>query len=127
VTDEEGDEVIVVLCQQTGFRVFGGKPRSPRWSTVRAKHLKGNPRCGACGARTGVEVHHVEPDNLITLCDETENRCHFTFGHLWDWRKWNDTVRQDAMSFFRKAALTAAFVLDAKSRLFVPTYPGTGQ
>lgn len=101
------------------FRVFGGRPRSPKWAKVRAEAIKRHPLCSACGSVKGLEVHHVEPyhlapgleldpDNLIVLCDETSNRCHFTFGHLWDWCKSNAGVRIDARNFLAKAQMTKA-------------------
>lgn len=80
--------------------------RSPQWSAVRGEHLQREPACVACSASRKVDVHHVlpfheRPDleldraNLITLCP----RCHFVFGHLCDWRSWNDGVRRDAEWF----------------------------
>ena len=82
-------------------------PRSPHWGTVRAAHLKKQPACAACGARTALEVHHIEPfhlkpekeldpDNLITLCQCPSHNCHLIFGHLLNWTLFNPSVIQDA-------------------------------
>lgn len=32
-----------------GLAAAGGVPRSPKWPSVRAAHLKANPTCAACG------------------------------------------------------------------------------
>lgn len=86
-----------------------GGPRSPQWPAVRARHLLAEPCCQACGRRTDLEVHHVEPfhvnpareldpENLITLC----RRCHTLFGHLDDFRSWNKDVREDAGRMWKR-------------------------
>lgn len=93
---------------------FGAAPRSPKWPSVRAKHLKAFPACAVCGCTKGVAVHHVEPfhidpskeldpDNLITLGEEcpTGNH-HLLFGHLGDWKSYNTDVRNDAATWRRK-------------------------
>ena len=78
--------------------------RSPKWRSVRNKHVEDNPTCAACGRRDGLEVHHIvpyhvdpsrelDPTNLITLCGK---RCHFVFGHLMDWKSWNENVVRDS-------------------------------
>ena len=77
--------------------------RSPKWRKVRAEHIKNNPQCAACGRKESLEVHHIvpyhinpelelEPSNLITLCGKY---CHFIFGHLMDWKSWNENVVRD--------------------------------
>ena len=108
-----------------GFRDWWqGKPvgagRSSQWPAVRAKHLKENSFCLACGRREKLEVHHIvpfhkaperelDPTNLMTLCEGPTN-CHFLFGHLGDWRIENRYVRADAAEFNRRR--TEARILD---------------
>lgn len=83
--------------------------RSPRWQTVRKKFLVANPECAACGTTKKLEVHHVLPvhvwplgelltANMLPLC----RTCHFTFGHLKNWDKYNPTVREDAALWRKK-------------------------
>jgi len=78
--------------------------RSSQWRRVRAEHLKENPCCAACGRKDNLHVHHIvpyhlnpdlelEPSNLITLCGKY---CHFVFGHLMDWKSWNENVVRDS-------------------------------
>lgn len=86
--------------------------RSSSWRKVRAKHIKQNPTCAACGRKEGLEVHHVipyhidntkelDPDNLITLCGKY---CHFVFGHYMYWKSWNENVREDAARYLQEKA-----------------------
>ena len=85
-------------------QLFG---RSSNWRTVRAEHIKKHPKCAACGRKDGLEVHHIvpyhvdpsrelDPENLITLCGKY---CHFVFGHLMDWKSWNENVVEDAIEY----------------------------
>jgi len=87
--------------------------RSPQWSRIRAEHLKQEPSCQACGASTGLEVHHIYPvhlfpnqellrENLITLCEGDVCNCHFLFGHLRFWRSYNPTVREDVTQWMQR-------------------------
>ena len=89
--------------------------RSKLWPKVRAKHLKENPTCAACGSKKHAQVHHVKPfhlhpdlelspENLITLCESPGHACHFYCGHLLSWRSWNPNVRRDAASVLKKIA-----------------------
>jgi len=84
--------------------------RSPKWSKVRAEHLKQQPCCVACGRCLKLEVHHIEPvhinpereldpSNLLTLCDSP---CHFIFGHFMDWKSWNKDVIEDCSVYYNK-------------------------
>jgi predicted restriction endonuclease len=84
--------------------------RSPKWNSVRKKHLTYNPRCAVCGKDKKLEVHHIkpvhknpelelEPTNLITLCADP---CHFIFGHLMDWRSWNSDIINDVSVYYNK-------------------------
>lgn len=78
--------------------------RSPKWPSVRKKHLEKQPCCMACGSCKKPEVHHIvpvhldqnrelDPSNLITLCDKY---CHFIFGHFMNYKSWNADVVEDA-------------------------------
>jgi len=84
--------------------------RSPKWKNIRQQHLSNNPCCTVCGSCTKPEVHHIVPvhinadkeleqDNLITLCDKY---CHFIFGHLMNWKSYNQHILSDAESFQNK-------------------------
>jgi len=92
--------------------VFASKPRSSQWKKTRASHLELNGMCLACGGRVSLEVHHLmpyhlvpelelDPNNLITLC-ESASHCHWTFGHLLNWRSYNPNAKADAIAFFQK-------------------------
>ena len=91
---------------------FASKPRSSQWKKTRASHLEANGMCLACGGRVSLEVHHLmpyhlapelelDPNNLITLC-ESASHCHWTFGHLLNWRSYNENAKADAIAFFQK-------------------------
>lgn len=84
--------------------------RSPKWDVVRKKHLEKQPCCMACGSSKKPEVHHIVPvhvnpdkeldsDNLITLCDKY---CHFIFGHLMNYKSWNEDVVEDSRRYKNK-------------------------
>lgn len=77
--------------------------RSPRWGTVRKKHLLTQPACAACGSTKSLEAHHLvpvqvdksrelDPENLITLCGGKRN-CHLVVGHGWDWSKYRPDAK----------------------------------
>lgn len=82
--------------------------RSPSWPKVRRDHLKKQPSCQACGTTNNLAVHHIvplhvnrskelDPSNLITLCENIRSAfCHYTFGHLNNWWKWDPNVIADA-------------------------------
>jgi hypothetical protein len=83
--------------------------RSPKWSNVRKEHLINEPNCRACGRKKDLEVHHIipyhinpedelNPNNLITLC----SNCHLLFGHLMDYKSWNENVVEDCNNFSSK-------------------------
>jgi len=97
-----------------GLVAAGGVPRSPRWPSVRAAHLKANPACAACGSRDALEVHHIQPfhlrpelelvpQNLLTLCADP---CHLVHGHLMAWARFCPTVVADTAAY--RARLEAA-------------------
>jgi hypothetical protein len=85
------------------------KRRSRHWKVVRRDYIKHNPACAVCGSRKKLEIHHKQPfylfpekelnyNNLITLC----HRHHYTFGHLCNYRSYNDEVEYDAIVFRKK-------------------------
>jgi 5-methylcytosine-specific restriction protein A len=84
--------------------------RSSEWSKVRKNHLSKHPKCQCCGRDEDIEVHHIVPvhvdpskelddDNLISLCAKY---CHFTVGHLMDWKSWNTNVVNDSEQYLEK-------------------------
>lgn len=85
----------------------GGRPRSSKWPKVRAAHIAKNPNCEACGTTRDPEAHHIIPFhvqprleldsfNLMTLCGDDANNCHFVIGHGTDWKATNGNVKADA-------------------------------
>jgi len=92
------------------FDKFRFSGRSWKWRDVRKEHLKSQPNCQACGKNEDLEVHHITPvhvnpkgeldlNNLITLCSKP---CHLTFGHLMDYKSWNEDVVDDCSSYLKK-------------------------
>ena len=89
--------------------------RSPKWPSVRLKHLLAHHSCAACGSTTDLEVHHkkpyhlhpeleLDPTNLLTLCESDKNgvNCHLLFGHLGDYHSYNPNVSEDAINWYIK-------------------------
>lgn len=89
--------------------------RSGKWPTVRSKHLLLNDKCAVCGSVKSLEVHHIvpfhvdpskelDPNNLITLCETKNNgvNCHLLFGHLGNYKCYNNTVLYDAAQWNSK-------------------------
>ena len=84
--------------------------RSPEWKTVRKLHLEREGCCcQACNKNSKLEVHHIipvhinrtlelDPSNLITLC----YRCHLVFGHLSDYKSWNENVVKDSSDYSKQ-------------------------
>lgn len=83
-------------------------PRSGQWPGLRRWWIaKKQPNCMACGRNTNLNVHHIVPvhidkskelsiDNLITLCEHEDTRCHLMIGHLGNWSHFNTNVVEDA-------------------------------
>jgi 5-methylcytosine-specific restriction endonuclease McrA len=85
--------------------------RSSKWSKIRKEFLANNNYCAACGSKDKkLEVHHkipvhVNPDleldlsNLITLCADP---CHLVFGHLMNFKHYNNSVEKDTLVYLNK-------------------------
>lgn len=89
--------------------------RSPLWAKCRKKHLKTNKTCAVCGGQDILRVHHIipfhiapdlelEPSNLITLCERKKYgvSCHLWFGHLGNWKNYNENVVNDSFNWHDK-------------------------
>jgi len=89
--------------------------RSPKWQSIRKKHIINQPKCAACGGDKTLEVHHIKPfnehpeleldlNNLITLCESKSNGvcCHLLFGHLGDYKSININVVEDVKNWYNK-------------------------
>jgi len=81
--------------------------RSGKWRSVRNNFLEGNPCCKVCGSKENLTAHHIipfhidknkelDPNNLIPLCQNKTMNCHFIFGHLLNWNKFNPNVIEDS-------------------------------
>lgn len=93
-----------------------GEKRSGQWPRVRKEHLEKFPTCAVCGSKDNLECHHVrpfhlhpelelEPTNLITLCESKSLgglNCHLIWGHLSNFRSWNENVVKDAAEWLKK-------------------------
>ncbi len=92
-----------------------GTKRSEHWRTVRKQHLEIEPHCALCGGNSKLEVHHIhpfhihpdlelDPHNLITLCEADKDgvNCHLLFGHLGNFKSWNETVISDTAAWSPK-------------------------
>lgn len=88
-------------------------PRSSKWKKVRLEFLKQNPKCAVCGSLENVVPHHItpvhidsskelDPDNLISLCENKSFNCHLFFGHLKNWTKHNSNILEDAKIWSEK-------------------------
>lgn len=80
-----------------------GGLRSYEWDRVRKEFLIYHDKCEVCEKETKLNVHHQKPfhiypakelemSNLITLCREH----HYLFGHLLNWKSWNENIQEDA-------------------------------
>ena len=78
-------------------RTFGQK-RSGKWTSFRKRHIK--DKCEVCKRTKRLELHHIvpfwvspdielDPLNVVTL----DRRCHFAFGHFFNWRDWNINIK----------------------------------
>lgn len=91
--------------------------RSGHWPQARKDHLDLHPACALCGGTAKLQVHHkqpfhlhpeleLDPDNLITLCEAGHGgiNCHLAFGHLGNFKSFNEAVEVDAASWAHKVA-----------------------
>jgi hypothetical protein len=74
------------------------------WASIRREQLRRQPECQVCGTKKSLAVHHITPvyirpdleaveTNMITLCENPKTIfCHFTFGHLGNWKYYNDNI-----------------------------------
>ena len=81
--------------------------RSSKWPTFCKNLLKGK-KCAVCEGTKKLQGHHVIPfhiapereldkDNVIPLCEGSKVfNCHLFFGHIGDFKGWNENVRIDA-------------------------------
>ena len=86
-----------------------GAGRDSRWPKIRAEYLSKHPWCEICGGTKDLEIHHCTPvhvdksqelleKNLITLCSDD----HFNFGHLRNFRSWNEDIKKDSVIWRQK-------------------------
>lgn len=86
-----------------------GRRRASGWQVFKNNFLKMNPACVVCGGKKKLEVHHIvpvhvdrsrelDPTNVMTLCEAKKRgiNCHLLIGHLGDYRRENQRVREDA-------------------------------
>jgi 5-methylcytosine-specific restriction enzyme A len=85
--------------------------KSSEWSRLEKRFKSNFDECAACGKKRGLVVHHIKPvflfpsleldvSNLITLCTAEAN-CHLAWGHLGDFKSYNENVVADA-AWYRK-------------------------
>jgi hypothetical protein len=100
--------LLELLERLFGFGRYYGSPRSPKWSVLEKQVIAEHPYCPICltkGTLTNrLNVHHIQDfhehpelelskQNLLVLC----RRCHFLFGHLYNWKSINPKVLEDAL------------------------------
>jgi 5-methylcytosine-specific restriction endonuclease McrA len=94
------------------------KKRSPKWPKVMHAYLAEHPTCECCGAKKGLNIHHVipyhlaperelDPTNLITLC-VTGHDCHLLIGHAGQFAGTDPFVREIAGLIRKLVALDTA-------------------
>lgn len=87
--------------------------RNNRWKKIRDSYIENNNACAVCGSKENLAVHHKIPvhvdksqelneNNFIVLCQNKTMNCHFVFGHLMNWTKYNPNVVQDAKTWNEK-------------------------
>ena len=99
--------ILAVIAENSRIKA-PKKVRSSKWAKVRKEHITINNYCAACGQTTVLEVHHIvpfhnnpelelDPNNLITLCESAKGGvvCHIFFGHLGDYKSYNENVEED--------------------------------
>lgn len=90
-----------------------GATRHTGWRALRKLWIAENSSCAGCGVITGLEAHHIIPfhirpdlemlwSNLVTLCDDGANGCHYRLGHALNWKGYNPAVITDAARFLKR-------------------------
>jgi hypothetical protein len=92
-----------------------GLKRSGHWPAARKAHLAKHPLCEVCGGKKKLEVHHIkpfhlhpelelDPTNFITLCENDKDgvNCHLLFGHLGNFKSYNENVVHDSKEWCNK-------------------------
>lgn len=106
-------ELINNIQDKIKGKVPSGVKRSDRWPEVRSEHLKMEPICQCCGGKNKLQVHHkkpfhlnpeleLNPNNLITLCEDGSHNCHILFGHLRNFKSYNPNVVEDVKTWVDK-------------------------
>lgn len=89
-----------------------GIPRNSKWESVREQHLKKYPYCAICDSNKFQQVHHIKPfhifpdleldeTNLITLCEDPKTNHHLKYGHLGNWKNWNEKLLKNIKKYRR--------------------------
>ena len=118
-----------------------GSGRSSKWPTVRKKFVSAlrarGEGCAACGAKVGLQVHHVvpfhtdptlelRPSNLIALCEYVGGlECHDFLGHPKGFQWVNPGVRADAAALLADPTALAKIRARARSAAVKNTAPPT--
>jgi hypothetical protein len=115
--------ILICLTIYTSFIVFKGfykeylitndknkfelqSQRNKDWKKLRNYVVEKNKKCCVCGKTTNLVAHHKLPfhlypekeldeDNIIILCENRPVNCHYLFGHLMDWKKYNSNITED--------------------------------
>lgn len=102
-----------IMSPEMELELFGA--RASQWKKEKDAWLIDNGWCRACGTNKFLTVHHKKPywkwpeleldkSNFITLCETPTHNCHFIFGHLLNWKSWNDEVEELVKEFNRLLA-----------------------
>jgi hypothetical protein len=94
--------------------------RSRKWTKLKKSYIKQHPNCAVCGSLKLVVPHHIipfhidkskelDPNNLITLCENKVFNCHLFFGHLKNWSRYNPNIIEDAKTWKEKLTSTLHF------------------
>jgi len=119
------------LVKHTLRDVKVGTQRSGKWRAVEQHFLEAHPTCEACGSKTRLNAHHIEPfhinpaleldtNNLITLC-MSRKECHLHIGHLGNFKHYNPNVRHDAAVVLKNPERFQQIIKLAMEK----NYPGT--
>lgn len=107
-------EILKHISEALTGKIPAGAKRSDEWPATRNAFLKDNPTCAICGGKEKLNVHHIKPfhlfpalellkENLLTLCEGAHAvNCHFMFGHLLNWKSFNEKVRADAFIWMNR-------------------------